>query len=201
LYSDRWSQRLRQGDIVGQIPYPKFKGVPQWSRRSGWAEDAPANEILEYPASRRFAVIVSHDCEFNETKRAHFLVARVQDFAPTLSDDTRAQIRAANDAIREAEDGSGERFDYIDSFVLDPLEDCFAETQVVSFTTITALPMSMRRDVEAVKQAELAHEHRVRLRRKLAFFFGREGEDVPDAEKRDRPLSGEAGSAGEVPAG
>jgi hypothetical protein len=192
VYSTRWTQHLRQGDVFGRIPYPKFKGAPQQSQRpAGWAAGAKVSEYLEYPVDQRFAVIVSHDCEFTADRRPHFLVARVQDFSPRISEEQRAAIRAANDAVREKPEAP-ERFDYIDTFVLEPLSGCFEDNQLVSFTTITALPMSMSGTVLDLKQAELEHEDRVRLRKKLGFFLGRDGDDVPDQDKTDAPESQES---------
>jgi hypothetical protein len=197
LYSKLWSKTLRQGDVCGPILYPKFKSPPQQVLRpQGWAADATVNDTLELPADSRRVVVVSHCCEFNETKRAQFLVARIQDFAPNLSPSDRAAIQAANDAIRESEDDesesgesedneseNGKRYDYIDTFVLDPIPNCFTEPQLVSFTTIMALPITMASSIKAVKYAELEHEHREKLRKKLGFFLGREGDDVDESEK------------------
>jgi hypothetical protein len=182
LYAGRWSKTLRQGDVCGPILFPKFKNAPQQVLRpQGWAAEATVNDTLELPADRRHVVIVSHCCEFNEAKRTQFLVARIQDFAPNLSPEDRVAIRAANDAIRESDDG--ERYDYIDTFVLDPVLNCFSEPQLVSFTTIMALPISMVANLKALKHAELEHEHREKLRNKLGFFLGRKGDDVDESEK------------------
>jgi hypothetical protein len=173
---------LRQGDVCGPILYPKFKNAPQQViRPQGWTIEAEANDTLELPAEQRHVVIVSHCCEFNEAKRGQFLVARVQSFGQGIPDGDRAVIRAANDAVREVEDK--ERYDYIDTFVLEPISDCFDEQQLVSFTTVMALPMSMAIRVKERKRAELKHEHRVQFRRKFGFFFGREADDIDDAEK------------------
>ena len=192
MYAGRWSKTLRQGDVCGPILFPKFKNAPQQVLRpQGWTAEAAVNDTLELPADRRHVVIVSHCCEFNEAKRAQFLVARIQDFAPNLSSADRAAIRAANDAIRESEageseadeSGDGKRYDYIDTFVLDPIPNCFAEPRLVSFTTIMALPIAMASNIKALKHAELEHEHREKLRKKLGFFFGRDADDVDEGEK------------------
>jgi hypothetical protein len=133
----------------------------------------------------RYAVVMSHDCEFNDEKRPQFLIARVQDFQRDLPLETRALIKAANGAVTEAEDE--QRYDYIDTFVLEPIPGCFETEQLVSFTTITALPISMTAEIKTMKRAELKHEHRVQLRRKLGFFFGRDAEDIDEAEKTAPP--------------
>ena len=182
MYAGRWSETLRQGDVCGPILYPKFKNPPQRALRpQGWAAEASVNATLELPADSRHIVIVSHCCEFNEAKRAQFLVARIQDFSPNLSPEDRVAIRAANDAIRESEDG--ERYDFIDTFVLDPVPNCFTEPRLISFTTIMALPISMVSNVKGLKHAELEHEHREKLRKKLGFFFGRDADDIDESEK------------------
>lgn len=191
MYSKKRSKTLRQGDVCGPILYPKFKSPPQQVLRpQGWAADASVNDTLELPADSRRVVVVSHCCEFNETKRAQFLVARIQDFAPNLSPADRAAIRVANDAIRESEDDEsddGERYDYIDTFVLEPIPNCFVEPQLVSFTTIMALPIAMASNIKALKHAELEHEHREKLRKKLGFFFGRDADDIDEGEKTAPP--------------
>jgi hypothetical protein len=170
--------------------------VPQRNLRpGGWAQDARVNQVLEYPADERYAVIVSHDCEFNEAKRPHFLVARLEDFNPRTSSEQRGAIRAANDAVREVGGTLAERFDYLDTFVFDPLDGCFEEAKLVRFTTITAIPDSMKQTIYDVKRAELEHDDRVRLRKKLAFFFGRDADDVPAEDKRDRPAVASEGQA------
>ncbi len=187
MYSELRSPILRQGDVCGPILFPKFKNAPQpVLRPQGWSADAQINNTLELPADSRYVVVVSHCCEFNEAKRAQFLVARIQDFAGNVSPESRAAIRTANDAIRESD--AEQRYDYIDTFVLDPIASCFPEPQLVSFTTITALPISMVATVERLKHAELEHEHRVKLRNKLGFFFGREAEDINENEKRAPPF-------------
>lgn len=190
MYSDRWSARLRQGDVVGPVPYPKLKNPPQKILKpAGWAAGAGASHALEFPVDERYAVIVSHDCEFNEAKRRQFLLARVQDFPDSLAPEVQAQLRAANEAVREEGDDPGERYDYLDAFVLDPLPGSFETERVVSFTTIVAFPMTMVGTVREMKKAELKHEHRHQLRQKIAFFFGRGGGDVPDEEKVDAPAA------------
>lgn len=197
MYSTRWTRGLRQGDVVGPIDYPKLKNPPQQVHKpAGWGGDPDISTLLEMPASERYAVVVSHDCDFTEAKRPQFLLARIQGFNPQLAVEQRSAIAAANDAVRvlgsetdsqQTEEADGGRYDYIDTFVLEPLAGCFDEDMLISFTTITAWPASMLETIVSMKKAELEHEQRVRLRKKLGFFFGREADDVDDGEKRDAP--------------
>ena len=190
MYSGRWTPGLRQGDILGPCPYPKLKNLPQQARREGWKSGSQPAQALEFPADDRYAVVVSHDCEFNATKRVHFLLARVEAFSPRLDEPVRAEIKASNDAIRIGEGNEGaERWDYIDTFVLDPLPPHFETDMLVRFTAITAWPMSDLKTFVDLKRAELEHAHRVRLRKKLGFFFGRDADDEPDEKKFDAPAS------------
>lgn len=139
-------------------------------------------QILEFPAADRYVVVASHDCDFTEAKRDHFLLARLQEFNRRLDAEAREAIKAANDAIR-VEEGADERYEYIDTFVLDPLPGSFDEFMPVQFTTISPWHSSLVEEFQKLKRAELEHEHRVRLRKKLAFFFGREAADIADEEK------------------
>jgi len=45
--------------------------------------------------------------------------------------------------------------------------------------------MKMKKEFVAVKCAEMLHEHRVLFRDKVAWFFGRKGDDIDDAQKFD----------------
>lgn len=128
-----------------------------------------------------FAAIVSHDCEFNQDKRNKFLVARLQGVQGNLTAEEAEALHASNDVVARV--GAGEDIAGVDSFMLDPLDGAFAKSQVISFATITPLPIGMVPDLLAAKKAELDHNVRVDLRRKIAWFFGREAEDVPDEQK------------------
>jgi hypothetical protein len=189
VYSNRWSPRLRQGDVVGPLNYPKLKKAPREVVTSGWGGAQPET-TLETPASSKYAVVVSHDCEFNDTKRVQLLLARLDDFSQSTDEETKAAIKSANDAIRIREDHDDDEvgYDYIDTFVLDALPGRFDHDQLIRFTTITSWPMAMKDPIRELKQAELEHDHRVRLRNKLGFFFGRGGDDMPDEEKSDAPV-------------
>lgn len=195
MYSNRWTPGLRQGDVVGPIIYPKLKGPPQINHRpQGWGDDRKVNLSLEQPAYERYAVVASHDCEFNDGKRALFLMARLDDLNRDVKQEQVEAIRAANDAIRieekeEGEDEAPPRYDYIDTFVFDPVAGAFDTEKLVRFTTLTAWPEDMLDYVISLKRAELEHEYRVRFQRKLAFFLGREADDEPDENKFDAPAA------------
>lgn len=135
--------------------------------------------VIEQPALERYAVVLSHDCEFNDTKRTHFVIARLQDFGRNLDESAQQVIAASNRALSPPDDEPEalERFEYIDTFVMQPLIGCFDKLQLLAIPTMTALPMTAKSSVVELKKAELEHEHRVLLRRKLGFFFGREAED------------------------
>lgn len=200
MYSARWTQgRLRQGDIVGPILYPKLKGNPQQRHNpEGWGGDANVNYSLEMPAEHRYAVVITHDCDFTAARRDQFLLARINNFGRDVTDEQRAEIRMANDAVRienEVEESDAEvegsdaevRFEYLDTFVVSELPGHLNEEMLVNFSTIFPWPKSMIPVVLDLKRAEMEHQHRIRLRQKLGFYFAREAEDEPDERKVDAP--------------
>lgn len=144
-----------------------------------------ADLTVTLPAARILLTIISHDCEFNEAKRNKLLVARLQPPQGNLSEEQREDLRASNDV--EARSEAGLDVAAVDHFLFSPAPGVLADEQVAAFTTITPLPMKMADDLYSVKRAELTHENRVLFRRKLAWFFGRGGEDIPDDEKIDAP--------------
>jgi len=171
--------------VFGLWLYPKFKNVPQpVARPQGHGEDLKVNR-WEFPVDECYGIVVSHCCEFNEAKRARFLVARISDFPTRITDAQREKIEASNDAVKEG--AEEERYEYLETFVLEPIPGCFDEKMVVDFTTIMPFPKSEQDRVGALKQAELDQEHRIKLRKKLALFFGRDAPDVADDKKRDPP--------------
>lgn len=143
----------------------------------------PERVIID--AEPRFVAVVSHDCEFNEGKRQRVLVARLQKVQGNLSADRLDHLRRSNDI--EAQEARGETVAGVDSFVVPPLPGCFDDEQVIHFTTIMPLPMEMLDYLAERKWAELQHDERLRLRKKLAWFFVRSHEDIPADEKEERP--------------
>jgi len=137
-------------------------------------------------ATETHVAVVSHDCEFNEGKRSKFLVARVQRQRGDLSSEQLEAFRASNDVQQRV--AAGEQVAGIDAFVYEPYDDVFTDEMVVSFPTIFPMPMDMKDDLVSVKKAELTTEARVLFRKKLGLFFARDADDIPDAEKFDRPL-------------
>lgn len=184
MYSDRWSPTLRQGDIIGPILLPLVGNKQEAISVMGSIRDevggTPKQMILD--ASHRLVAVVSHDCEFNEGKRDRILVARVKEVPRDLSDDALAAMRLSNDV--EARHAADEAVDGVDNFLLDPCPDVYESPHVVVFTTITPYPIKMVDQLHAAKRAELRHDQRLLFRRKLAWFFLRNPEDVPDATKR-----------------
>jgi hypothetical protein len=184
VYSERWSPTLRQGDILGPVLLPLVgKRHEVISTLGGLADESGADpDRMILTAARRYVAVVSHDCEFNEGKRDRLLLARVQEIPRELTEEQQAALRESNDV--EARHDVGKNVAGVDSFLLDPLDGHFENPQVVVFTTITPFPMKTADDLHAEKRAELRHEHRLLLRRKLAWFFLRTQDDVAEDEKR-----------------
>lgn len=178
--------------MVGPIALPllgtEFEVItPTRSLTKDLTASASGKLIIDAPNS--LVAVVSHDCEFNEGKRNKLLVARLQNLPGNLTEERTEAIWASNDV--EARVATGEPVAVVDNFALDPLTGVFDRPQVVSFTTITPLPMAMASDLLAAKRGELTHDVRVRLRKKLAWFLGRDADDIPDAEKSDAPAPAE----------
>ena len=104
-----------------------------------------------------------------------------------LTPEERAALRASNDVEARAE--ANETVAGVDCYLFDPLEGVLEEECIASFTTITPLPMKFADDFLAAKRAELEHSHRELFRKKLAWFFGREADDIPDHQRIDPPAS------------
>lgn len=197
MYAQGWSPGLRQGDILAEVFFPQvtnqvtvITNTPSLTRPV--AERPITSVILQ--GEHRFAVVVSHDCEFNEQKRNRLLVARVQSVPGNLTPEQRNELRASNDVESLLALNPDAHVAGVDSFLLDPLHGLFADEQVIVFTTITPFPMKMKNELLNSKRAELRHEDRVRLRQKLAWFFGRGGEDLPDDQKTPAPNLDEGAS-------
>ena len=188
MYSDRWSLVLRQGDIAGPISLPllgtQFEILSTARSLTTEASAAAPGKIL-VDAAAVYIAVVSHDCEFNEDKRNKLLVARLQKVQGNLTDTQVQALWASNDVVARAE--REETIAAVDSFVVEPLPGQFEDSQVINFATTTPLPMSMKQDLAETKKAEMTQDSRVLLRRKLAWFFGRDAEDVSDEEKRPKP--------------
>ena len=185
MYSERWSPRLRQGDILGPLPLPllgtQFEVVaPTRSLTSGIETSAGGKIIID--AENVVVAVISHDCEFNDDKRNKLLVARLQNVPGNLDSEQREALRGSNDVAARVE--ADEAIAGVDSFLLAPLPGRYEQEQVVNFGTITPLPMKMKADLLSVKRAELRHDVRELFRAKLAWFFGRHADDMPDDQKR-----------------
>jgi hypothetical protein len=132
-----------------------------------------------------FAVIVSHDCEFNEGKRNKLLLARLQSVPRNLSPEQLEDLRQSNDI--ETRIARGLTVAAVDSWLFASVPGAFDDEHVANFGTITPLPMKLSSELLSVKRAELAHAPRVLFRKKLAYFVGRDAEDIPETEKHLQP--------------
>ncbi|MDP9256018.1 MAG: hypothetical protein M3Q31_05620 [Actinomycetota bacterium] len=184
----RWSAVLRQGDVFGQVLFPllgkqgEVRQVNTFGILQGGTAEM-ASDQAGLPASMRFAAVVSHDCELNEQKdRGFFLAARLESVSRQLRPDELALLRAANDITPH---GTEER-KALDTFLLEPIPGVFEQPMNINFGTITPFPLTLASQVLQAKRAELRHEHRLFLRQKVAFFFGRNAPDIEDAERLPR---------------
>jgi hypothetical protein len=197
LYSDRWSPGLRQGDVLGEISLPslgaELKVVTTTRSLIDDVTSSPLEHVL-VPASPRYVVVVSHDCEFNESKRNRLLVARIESAPGNLSPEQLDDLRESNDVRARA--SAGKDVAGVDSFLLAPVRGAFTEERVAVFTTITPLPMKMKAGLVGAKRAEMRHEQRVLFREKLAWFFGRIADDIGDEHKSDAPTARQAEPSG-----
>jgi hypothetical protein len=188
VYSDRWSGRLRQGDILGPIAFPNLGvdfSVSFRSRSLVTPTDQPDKLTITMPAEDTLVTVISHDCEFNEGKRNKLLVAKLQPVPRNLSLDEREALRQSNDVVARIK--AKLTVAGVDSFLFAPLDGVFDEEQVANFGTITPLPMKMAEELRSMKRAELDPDARVLFRFKLAHFVARETEVIDDPEKRDLP--------------
>jgi hypothetical protein len=182
VYSDRWSSQLRQGDIFGEIPLPLLKGKEVYGYSGGLAgtpQQIPVH--VQIPTPPRWVIVVSHDCEFNEDKRTHFVVARIDSINPKTEPEEIEQLKYANDYARAVAD---KKQIPLDTFYLEPVEGAFEVAMRANFACLASLPMDYCEEALRLKQAELAHEQRILFRRKVGVFFGRDADDAPDDTKR-----------------
>ena len=135
-------------------------------------------------AEPRYAVVVSHDCEFDDRKRAHFLAARLQELPKKeRKDPEKLQILFRGNDYRGAAQA---RFPVaLDSFIVEPVAGVFDDPMLVNFASITPFAMKFRLEMLRLERAEMDSDQRSLLREKLAVFFGRHAEDVP-AEYKPR---------------
>jgi hypothetical protein len=185
-----WSPGLRQGDIVGPVMLPLIgKDLMFIGSAAALTRTSPEQGVSQViiKTEERYVAVVSHDCEFNEAKRNKLLVARLQGVPGNLAPEELDRLLASNDIEAVLAADPDATIAGVDSFVVDPILPCFEASHVVNFATITALPMSMKGDLTATKKAEMDHDHRVLFRTKLAWFFGRVADDIPDDERIQPP--------------
>jgi hypothetical protein len=186
MYSDRWSPGLRQGDIFGEFPFPLLKGKEVWGYGGGLSMTSPQSPIqVQMPTPLRWLIVLSHDCEFNEGKRTHFVVARIDSISAKATPEELDELRFANDYAAAVEAGVSIP---LDTFYLDPVPGAFASPMRANFACLAALPMEFCDKALELKRAELLHDERVRFRRKAGVFFGRDADDIPEDEKH--PVEG-----------
>jgi hypothetical protein len=187
VYADRWSQRLRQGDVIDRLLLPTIgKSYDVISKGSGFSgtADSPVKKLV-IDGEEHFWVVVSHCCEFNEDKRNKFLVARMQTIRGDYTPEQIAEVRESNDIKVPTADGRD--IQAVNSFLFEPITGYFGKEKVAMFDSITAVPMAMHAVFVEKKIAELEHPTRLLFREKAAWFFGRQAEDIPDEEKVPAP--------------
>ena len=197
MYSAKWSPGLRQGDILGPIPLPLMGttfGLVIQSNTLVAPNMGNETFSVTIPAQKVVVTVISHDCEFNENKRNRFLVARIQSLPGNVTEQQRADLRESNDVTARAV--AKKPVAEVGSFLLAPVPGFIEDESIAVFTTITPLPMKMSEDLRGVKVAEMTQEHRVLFRQKVAWFFGRQADDVPDAEKEPAPAQAGSNVAG-----
>lgn len=185
MYSDRWSPALRQGDIIGPINVPLVGNgkSPEVTAKLVDVErgstDVAERWIIN--AAPRLVTVISHDCEFNEGKRDRLLVARMT--APTFNRQTVSleEVIASNDVDGRQRDGL--KVHGVDGWVFNPLDGVMEDHQAAAFSTIMPITHALLRQLHAAKKGELTHEQRLLFRRKLAYYFVRSDEDVPEDDK------------------
>ena len=183
MYAKLWSPKLRQGDVLDKVPFPI--ATPQLSQTFQTNLAGSILETLGSPtvaAKPSLVVVVSHDCEFNEGKRTHFLVARIDGFPSELAAVDLAELEAGNDVEQAS---AAELAIAADTFVLWPLEGLFPQARRINFAAMASIPMKSVDELVKFKKAELQHVHRVLLRKKLGVFFARETDDIADDQKHD----------------
>ena len=188
MYSELWSTRLRQGDIVGPVSIPFLGKQHQVLTTVDTLGGTIPTEIqsVVVPVKPKYVAIVSHDCEFNEAKREYILLARIQRIDPRMKPEEIEAVRLSNDVRGRHE--AKQQVDGVDSFLIDPIDGHLEGPQVISFTAVTPYPTTatMLADLLDRKRAELTHEQRLLLKQKLAWFFLRSDDDVPAEEKRPK---------------
>lgn len=187
MYSDRWSPGLRQGDIFGEFPFPLLKGKESWTYPGFSVSGTAVPTHVSITTPLRWAIVVSHDCEFNEGKRTHFVVARLDSINKKTSDEEIEELRAANDYEAAADNGIPVP---LDTFFLEPVPGAFDSPMLANFACLASLPTETHQpEALRLKKAELLQEHRELLRGRLGVFFARHTADIPDDEKKPPPES------------
>ena len=134
-------------------------------------------------SSPRYALVVSHDCDFNEDKRDFFLAVSIHELTPKDRKPERLEkLRLDNDARRH----TAAQQIALRAFLLEPVPGHFDEPRLAVFDTITPIAMKFKAEMLKLKRAEMDHVHRVMLREKLALFISRQQDDIAQ-ELKVRP--------------
>lgn len=134
-------------------------------------------------SSPRYALVISHDCDFNEGKRDFFLAASIHELtSKDRKPDRLEKLRLDNDARRH----TAAHQIALRAFLIEPILGHFDEPRLAVFDTITPIAMKFKSEMLKLKRAEMSHEHRVMLREKLALFVAREEADI-DQELKVTP--------------
>jgi hypothetical protein len=135
-------------------------------------------------SSPRYAVVISHDCDFNEGKRDFFLAASIHELDRRDRQPERLnKLRRDNDARNHTPANQI----VLRGFLLEPVPGHFEEPMLALFETITPIAMKFKADMLKLKRAEMKHADRVMLREKLMLFAGRQENDIPDEMKTPPP--------------
>jgi len=190
MYADYWCSCLRQGDVIGPIPLPVIPAKPIVTSQTSPVATAGAEITgMLVDAKPAYAVILSHDCEFlNEGKAERILLARVQSIDKRADAERMEEIRSSNDV--RARLALGGVVHGVDSFLLDPIPGHLDDRKVAAFRTLVSYsntPATLTA-LYHLKRAELQHSQRLLLKHKLAWFFLRSDEDLPDEEKRPKDV-------------
>jgi hypothetical protein len=173
--------------VFGLIDYPSAKAGLS---RGSTPASAPAHgnigvaNMAIMVSSPRYALVVSHDCDFNEDKRDFFLAASLHELTPKDRKPERLEkLRLDNDARRH----TAAHQIALRAFLIEPIAGHFDEPQLAVFDTITPIAMKFKAEMLKLKRAEMDHEHRVMLREKLALFVARQQDDIAQELKVTPP--------------
>lgn len=149
--------------------------------------------------TRRYVIVVSHDCDFNQGNREFFLVARLHPLSRgQKAEDKLELLRRGNDPRERT--GAGRRIG-INVFLIEPVPGHFDEPMIGSFELIIPVSVNFREHMLKRKIAEMEHHDREWLRGKLAIFLARPEDDISEDLKMPIPTDPALQVWQEIPAG